>query len=104
LYDLEHNNRRGQVTTGTRVHIEDIELTDTQGVMAVMGKEGDTKIIWDRGSEAEVANARRSFDDLRKKGYAAYSVKGKDGAKDGLVREFDPAAERLIFVPPVQGG
>jgi hypothetical protein len=74
------------------------------GEMAVMDRTGDTKVIWDRNNEAEVEAARATFDSLRKKGYMAYSVKGKNGDKGEVIREFDPAAERLILAPPLVGG
>lgn len=73
------------------------------GELAVMGRSGDTKIIWDSEQEAEVDNARRTFDDLRAKGYAAFAV-GRRGEKAEMVREFDQNAEKLIMVPPVAGG
>lgn len=73
-------------------------------VMEVMDPTGDTKIIWDAANEDEVENARRTFDDLKKKGFIAYSVKGKNGKKGEIIREFDPDAERLIMAPPMQGG
>ncbi len=75
-----------------------------KGEMAIMGKEGDTKHMWDKTKPAEVEAAKALFDSLIKKGYTAYSVAGEKGDKDKQVREFDPDAERLIFVPPVQAG
>lgn len=74
------------------------------GEMRTMGGKGDTKISWDAASPDEVANARRSFDDLVGKRYAAWSVKGKNGDKDKRIYAFDPDAERIILVPPMQGG
>lgn len=75
-----------------------------KGEMAVMGKEGDTKLIWDRRNEDEVANARRTWDELvGRKRYLAFAVK-KDGDKGEQIREFDPEAERIILVPPMKGG
>jgi hypothetical protein len=71
--------------------------------MRVMGPEGDTKIIWDADEKDEVKNARRTFDNLRSKGYTAYSVK-KNGDKKKVVTEFDPDAEKLIMVPAMVGG
>jgi hypothetical protein len=73
------------------------------GRLAVMGPEGDTKLIWDSDNEDEVANARRTFDDLRCKNYTAYSVK-KSGKKGKVITEFDPDAEKIILVPHVIGG
>ena len=74
------------------------------GTMAVMDRSGDTKVIWDKNNPDEVENARRTFDELRKKGFLAYSVQGRQGDKGELIREFDPEAERLIMAPPMQGG
>lgn len=73
------------------------------GRLAIMGPEGDTKLIWDSDNEEEVANARRTFDDLRRKGYAAYSVK-RSGKKGKVITEFDPDAEKIILIPRVVGG
>jgi len=78
--------------------------TQTKSEMSVMGKEGDTKLIWDRRNADEVDNARRSFDDLRKKGYLAFRVTGKDGEKGEQMTAFDPEAERMIMVPQMKGG
>lgn len=71
--------------------------------MRTMGSSGDTKIIWDSEQEDEVANAKRTFTDLKKKGYAAFAVaaKGKPGER---ITEFDPTAESLIMVPAIAGG
>lgn len=71
--------------------------------LAVMDRTGDTKTVWDPGNEVEVENARKQFDDLRKKGFAIYSV-AKDGEKDKVIHKFDPNASKMIAVPPVVGG
>lgn len=74
------------------------------GEIAILGRSGDTKIIWASENEAEVESARRTFDDLVAKGFAAFLVKGKKGDKGDRIYEFDADAERLILVPPMQGG
>ena len=74
------------------------------GELAVMGRQGDTKIIWDKHRAEEVENARRTFDEMRKKGYLAYAVRGREGEKGSQIHEFDPEAERLIMAPPMRGG
>jgi hypothetical protein len=74
------------------------------GTMAVMGREGDTKVIWDSDNADEVANARRTFEDLvGRKRYLAFAVK-KDGERGVQVSEFDPEAGKLILVPRLVGG
>lgn len=82
----------------------DTQTQNHTGELRVMGSSGDTKIIWDRNNSVEVDNARRSFDDLKKKGYLAYTVIGKNGDKGEIMKEFDPDAERIILTPPMAGG
>lgn len=71
--------------------------------LLVLDVSGDTKIIWDPDKPEEVENARETFNRLRKKGYAAYSVNRK-GDKGEVIREFDPEAEKLILAPATVGG
>lgn len=71
----------------------------------IMGKEGDTKAIWDKNNPEEVEAARRQFEFLvTEKKYAAFHVTGEKGDKGGQMRVFDAKAERIIFVPPMAGG
>lgn len=72
------------------------------GQLSVMGREGDTKVVWDADSPDEVENAKRTFDDLRKKGYWAYEVE-TDG-KGNLITKFDPEIEKMILAPQMAGG
>lgn len=80
---------------------EDVE--NGRHVLCVLDKTGDTRIIWDTENTDEVASAKRTFDDLIKKGFRAFSVNRK-GDKDTQIREFDPAAEKLILTPALVGG
>ncbi len=81
------------------------EVPAGHGAMAVMGREGDTKYIWDKNNPAEVEVARTTFYSFVKdKKYLAFKVNAA-GNKDGeQVRDFDPAHERYIFCPPMVGG
>lgn len=71
--------------------------------IAVMGKEGDIKTIWNPQNEDETKNARRTFDDMRKKKYLAFRVNAA-GDKGEQITEFDPEAGKMIMVPPMVGG
>jgi hypothetical protein len=74
-------------------------------VLAVLGKNGDTKYLWDKSKPVEVDAARTLFDKLvKQERYLAFRATGKDGDKGDQVREFNAADERLIFVPPMVGG
>lgn len=74
------------------------------GTLAVMDRSGDTKVIWSADNEDEVAQARKTFTDLKAKGFTAYSVDPKDGNKGEVVKEFDQHAQKLIMVPRMVGG
>lgn len=71
--------------------------------LRVLGREGDVKTIWDKDNEDEVAAARKTFNEMRAKGYSAWSVKA-DGEKDRVITEFDPKAEKIILAPAIRGG
>lgn len=73
------------------------------GTLHVMDRQGDTKLMWDRKNTDEVAAARRTFEDLKKKGFSAYAVKGS-GDKGVALTRFDAAEERIIMSPPMAGG
>lgn len=81
----------------------DLATNPNLSVISMLDETGDTKLIWDRTNPAEVANARRTFDELKKQGHAAFRV-GVDGGKDVQMHEFDPAAEKMIMVPQMRGG
>ena len=71
--------------------------------MSVMDHTGDFKVLWDRHNTDEVEAARKTFNDLKKKGYAAFKITGTDGRGE-QVREFNSNDEKLVMVPAVQGG
>lgn len=73
------------------------------GTMAVLNETGDVKTVWDADNEAEVQAARKTFDELRAKGFAAYKV-NRSGEKGEVIRKFDPEAEAIILAPPMVGG
>lgn len=73
------------------------------GELSILDRTGDTKIIWDSAQEAEVDAARATFDDLKRKGYLAYTV-NKKGDKGEVIKKFDPDAEKIIMSPALVGG
>lgn len=75
------------------------------GEMSTLDATGDTKVMWDRNSQAEVDAARIAFNRLvGENRYAAFRATGERGDRGEQIREFDPAAERIILVPPMVGG
>ena len=65
--------------------------------------DGDLKTIYNIDNEDEVAAARKTFNDLKAKGFTAFHVK-KDGEKGTRMDEFDAQAGTYIMVPQYKGG
>jgi len=74
------------------------------GELRIMGRPGDTKLIWDIENEAETENAKRTFDDLVAKGFTGFEVKGRKGEKGERMAAFDADAGAIIMVPRLAGG
>lgn len=72
-------------------------MTMTSNTLHILDATGDTILNWKKGSRKEVAAARKEFKAKIKEGFRAY-VLGSE------LTEFDPDAESIILVPPVQGG
>lgn len=72
--------------------------------LAITDETGDTKVMWSKDNQDEIDNAERTFKDMKKKGYAAFKVVGKKGEQGEQMNEFDPDAERIIFVKQQAGG
>jgi hypothetical protein len=79
-------------------------MTTMQHQMHTLDRTGDQRVMWNSDHEEEVAAARDTFKRLVKAGYLAYRAQGKKGEQGEQIREFDPAAERIILVRPHQGG
>lgn len=80
------------------------EAQPGQILISVLTGYGDLKKVWNAANQDEVEDARRSFDHLvKQKKYMAFRVTGA-GDKGEQIREFDPAAGKMILVPPVAGG
>lgn len=79
-------------------------LAPGQHVLCAMSpKDGDVKVVWNSDNEDEVATARKTFDDLKAKRFAAFRV-DKKGGKATQMSTFDPDAEAIIMAPPIAGG
>lgn len=79
------------------------EVTPEVGELSYLSAEGDTIVKWNRANLAEVEAARTMFNTLRGKSYAAFKMRSDD-TKGSQIDVFDPGAERILMVPPMQGG
>ena len=73
------------------------------GKMIVMNDQGDSSISWDKDDKGSVAVAEQSFNVLRSQGNLPFTVTS-EGRADKVLDTFDPAAEEIIFTPPMAGG
>jgi hypothetical protein len=82
------------------------EVPAGKGVMSYLTQEdGDLKVTWDRENPEDVRHARRTFDDLKARGYLAYRVEPRGREPERVqVRQFDPDDRQLVLVPPLRGG
>ncbi len=71
--------------------------------LRTIGKLGDVKISWNKENEDEVKTAREMFEKKIKEGWSAFGEM-RLGTKGSQIRTFDPAAQRIVLVPPVCGG
>jgi hypothetical protein len=79
------------------------DTTITRGEMRVLDTSGDLKIVWSSDKPDEVAQARKTFDEMKTKGYSAFQVK-KSGEPGKVLAAFDPDIEAMILVPRIVGG
>lgn len=74
------------------------------GMMRQMNRKGDGAHYWNKDDPKDVEFAKTVFKEAKKNGMMAYRVEGEDGKKGEVIKEFDPNAERIIFVPQIRGG
>ena len=72
-------------------------------VQIVMDKTGDTRHEFDGGDPAAIALAEQRFQELTGQGFRAVAL-SRDGKPGELIRTFNPAVERTLFIPHLQGG
>ena len=78
-------------------------VPDGKGMLCVLDSSGDTKLTWDSENADETLAAKEMFKGLKKKGFAAFSVKGNRD-QNQKITDFDPELEKIIMVPPIAGG
>jgi hypothetical protein len=71
-------------------------------VQIVMDHSGDTRHHFDPNDELAVAESRKRFQELTDAGYTAAKRTGKGTSE--VIRDFDPTAREMLFVPRLVGG
>jgi len=75
------------------------------GTMRILDHSGDTAVTWDIDDEATVRAAEELFERLGAESKMAFARSaGAPPEEAERIRRFDPAAEEIIWVRPIQGG
>jgi hypothetical protein len=69
----------------------------------VMDHTGDTRHDFDVKDRISLDAAEKRFMELTGKGFRAVAL-SDDGSPGTLMKGFDPAVERTLFIPNLQGG
>lgn len=75
------------------------------GTMRILDHSGDTAVTWDLDDETTVRVAEELFERLTAQSKMAFARSTDAPAYEAeQIRCFDPAAEEIIWVRPIQGG
>lgn len=88
-----------EVPPEIRIH-DDPEPPAGHGVFRILtAQDGDRRVVWNRFVLEEIRAARNMFLDLVKKGLVPHKVGTGGKPTSEVIREFDPNAEEIIFLP-----
>lgn len=79
------------------------EIPDDLSAIGVMDRKGHTTHVWKKSDPKAVEEARTLYGVLTGAGYRAFNMR-KDGRQGVMMKEFDPEAKRMLFMPPFAGG
>ena len=79
------------------------QIPDDMHFFEEMCSKGDIKHTWNPKKPADVSEAKLMFEAMTAKGFRAFRMV-KGGGQGEVMDAFDPAARRVLFVPPMQGG
>ena len=89
-----------------RRNVHERKGATTMGTIRVLDATGDTAVAWDIDDAEAVREAealfRRLVHDERRMAFARPTGAGAEEAE--LIRAFDPNAEEILMVRPIQGG
>ena len=75
------------------------------GTMRILDQSGDTAVTWDLDDETTLRAAREIFEREAAQSKMAFARPlGAPVEQAERIRSFDPGAEEIIWVRPIQGG
>jgi len=72
-------------------------------LMMIMDRTGDTRVTFDTSTAEGVDAAEKRFKELTGSGFRAAKMTN-DGTPGTLLKKFDATAEKVLFIPALQGG
>ncbi len=105
---IDMGNLKTKITVPPELRVlEDDVAPPGHGMFRILtAKDGDKRVVWNSAILQEISAARKMFMDCVHEGLVPYRV-GADGkATSQVMREFDPQAEEVVFLPVrlVRGG
>ncbi|HXZ82378.1 MAG TPA: hypothetical protein VED84_01350 [Acidimicrobiales bacterium] len=73
------------------------------GVMRILDSSGDTEVLWDVNDDEALARTADRFDMLAAQGKLAFERSGSE-TTTSRIDAFNPHADEIIWVRPLQGG
>lgn len=73
------------------------------GQLNILGPQGHTEVAWTTSDELSTEEVRRRFDELVRSKYLTYKTDPRTQESE-LIRTFDPSAELITALLPIQGG
>jgi hypothetical protein len=75
------------------------------GTMRILDRSGDTAVTWELEDETTVRAAEELFERLKAESKMAFArPPGAPAEEAERITRFDPSAEEIIWVRPIQGG
>lgn len=88
-----------QVPDGLVIMEDGQDVPKTHGLFRILtAEDGDKRVVWNRMSVNEIREAEEMFNNLVAEGMVPYEV-GPNGGRGGVMAEFDPIAEEILFAP-----
>jgi len=80
--------------------LEESRAPENHGMFRIMSqRDGDKRVVWDRMSLIEINAAKNMFNSLVAQGMVPYVAGGGATPSSTVMREFDPHAGEVIFMP-----
>jgi hypothetical protein len=73
------------------------------GQLNILGPQGHTEVRWRADDELSTQEVQERFDELVREKYLTYKTDLKTHESE-LIRSFDPNAELITALRPIQGG